>query len=99
MRDAVVADDDLSAAIIALLGWGTSSHPRSRVQETPGGASPLEDRAQAAVTECLAIAPDWTRDDLPTAGRRARAEMAARHPELSSGALDALAWAYTYNWR
>ncbi len=99
MRDAVVADDDLSAAIIALLGWGTSSHPRSRVQETPGGASPLEERAQAAVTECLATAPDWTRDDLPTAGRRARAEMAARHPELSSGALDALAWAYTYNWR
>jgi hypothetical protein len=37
--------------------------------------------------------------DLATAGALAAAEFRQRHPYLSSDAVDALAWCYTFDWK
>ncbi|AZS44757.1 hypothetical protein BWL13_02351 [Microbacterium oleivorans] len=102
MPDAVTSHPGLNAAVIAFLGSGNSSFPRA--DEEAIIASPV-DRAGLVATvrdlvdECLGTVVDWSTHTLAEGGRAARAAMAQRHPELSPAALDALAWAYTYNWR
>jgi hypothetical protein len=100
--DAATARPGLSAAIIAFLGKGESSLPRAdddAISASPADRPALVADVRAVVAECLAIDPDWSTHTLAEGGRVARSAMAQRHPELSSEALDALAWAYTYNWR
>ena len=56
-------------------------------------------RVREIEAETMAVEVDWSTRTLSEGGRVARAAMAERHPELSEAALDALYWAFTYNWR
>lgn len=105
-----MADDThgsiLSTALLEYLGKGRSSFPRSDADAvvafaTQVGADPDAVLAQvrAITDECMAIRIDWTTRTLVEGGDEARGVMAARHPELSDEALDALRWMFTYNWR
>lgn len=101
--DAVV-DEGLSEAVIAYLGKGRSSFPRTdedAVATLAGavGRPDLLATVKALVAECLAVPVDWTTRSLSEGGREAQAVMAERHPELSAAALEALYWMFTYNWR
>ncbi|MBZ5739226.1 hypothetical protein [Nocardioides mangrovi] len=95
---------ELSSAIVAYLGWGTSPRPgahESAVAACARSSSPggLVDRVRAIVAESLAVPVDWESLSLADAGRAVAAGMGARHPELDQPALDALAWSFTYAWR
>ncbi len=101
--DAVV-DEGLSEAVIAYLGKGRSSFPRTdedAVATLAGavGRPDLLATVKALVAGCLAVPVDWTTRSLSEGGREAQAVMAERHPELSAAALEALYWTFTYNWR
>jgi hypothetical protein len=96
-------NDRLSQAIVDYVGFGATSQP----QRDPGRvAESQDDDGSAVLADTLAIVAeldslqlDWTAQTLVTAGAGARATMAERHPELSEEALDALSWAFTYEWR
>jgi len=99
-------DSILSAAILEYLNKGRSPFPRSDADAVVAfanqvGADPDAVLAQvrAITDECMAIRIDWTTRTLVEGGDEARGVMAARHPELSDEALDALRWMFTYNWR
>ncbi len=79
-------DEELSTAIVAHLRRGID----------PGE---LTNRVQKIVQECLDQHVDWNGLGLGDAGRFAAAETGRRHPELSTEALDALAWHFSFEWR
>lgn len=98
------ADATLSAAIVDYLGKGRSSFPRADASEVAPAAPPAQrerllNRVTTIVDETLAVPVDWSTSTLSESGRHARTAMADRHPSLTPAALDALAWAYTYNAR
>lgn len=97
-------DEEVSRAVLAYLQKGISSWPRTELEAAKAVATTtdpdqLAARAAALREECLAIPVDWEDLTLTQGGDLARAEMERRHPELSAAALDALRWAFTYNWR
>ncbi len=96
-------DEILSRAVVAYLGKEWSPFPRSDVEAVSAlaGDDPetLIARVREIEAETMAVEVDWSTRTLSEGGRVARAAMAERHPELSEAALDALYWAFTYNWR
>ena len=99
-----VTDPELDAAVVAYLQRGQATSPRADVDAVRAVASVSEPdalvaRVEAVVSESLDVPVDWSSLGPGEAGRAAAAEMARRHPELGSGALDALAWNFTFVWR
>ena len=97
-------DQQLSQAIIAYLGKGRSSFPRTDEEavlalESETESSALLEKVLAAVAEMMSIEIDWSTHTLPEGGDEAARVMAKRHPELTEEALVALRWMFTYNWR
>lgn len=100
----MTADDELSAAVIAYLQRGRAASPRA---DAPAAAAVARERDPAAlvsavdalVEESVAVPVEWSTLTLGEAGRAVAAEMGKRHPELSTEALDALAWNFTFVWR
>jgi hypothetical protein len=97
-------DAVLSDAIVAYLAKGRSPFPKSDADAVAPEAPQTERDAliaatQSIVNECLAVEVDWNTLSLSEGGRRAQAVIAERHPELTPEALEALYWAFTYNWR
>lgn len=99
-------DQALSQAVIAYLGKGRSAFPRSEAGavvefavDTGTDPDTLLGSVRALVDECMAIKIDWSNSTLSEGGDEAERVMAGRHPELSAGALNALRWMFTYNWR
>ncbi|WP_203136970.1 hypothetical protein [Microbacterium sp. JZ31] len=97
-------DRELSQAVIAYLAKGRSPFPKSDAEAAKGAATEsdpddLLTRVTDIVAECMSVEIDWSSSTLVEAGRHAQREMAARHPELGADALEALYWAFTYNWR
>ncbi|MDJ1115534.1 hypothetical protein [Microbacterium dauci] len=97
-------DATLSDAIVAYLAKGRSPFPKSDADAVAPEAPPAQREAliaaaQAIIEECLAVDVDWNSHSLSEGGRRAQAVIAERHPELTPEALEALYWAFTYNWR
>lgn len=94
----------VSQAIVAWTGWGRASHPtrdRARVAESLGNdaAASLMPLVKRLETEFYASDAAHRVGDLKAMGDRAAAEFSAAHPELSSDAVDALAWCYTFDWK
>ena len=100
----VERDRELNRALVAYLGKGRSSFPRTdeaavlAVARGDDGAE-LQARVRVIVSELMAIEIDWSVHTLADGGRRAERIMASRHPELDDDALGALRWMFTYNWR
>ncbi|MFE6735851.1 hypothetical protein [Microbacterium sp. NPDC057650] len=99
-------DQALDEAIVAYLGKGRSSFPRSDEEAVGPVASAhgideavLLNRVRAVVDELMALTIDWPAKSLSEGGREAQQIIAVRHPELGPDALDALRWMFTYNWR
>lgn len=97
-------NESLSDAVIAYLAKGRSPFPRADADAVAPDAAPetreaLVAEVTAIVDECLGVPVDWSTMSLQEGGRHAQATVAERHPELSPEALEALYWAFTYNWR
>lgn len=100
----MTVDQELSAAILAYLQRGSAASPRTDIEScaavaTVRDAAELVAETVAIVQESLGVPVDWSSLSLGDAGRAVAAEMSARHPELSTEALDALAWNFTFAWR
>ncbi len=96
--------ETLNLAVIRFLGMETQSFPSkdsSRLVETFGAklARELEIKVTALLDELHQLTPNWSVHTLPSAGTWAREEMHRKHPDLDSGALDALEWDFTYFWK
>jgi len=92
---------DISRAVVLVLGYGCASWPQhdeaALAREfDPERVADLARQVDALRTEMAAIEIDWASRTLAQGGDDARAEMRARHPELSDEALDALSWAFTF---
>lgn len=98
-----VVDELLSSAVVTHLGKGRSPFPVNddeAVRELAGSESAdLLPRVRNLEDEMMAVPIDWSSTSLSDGGDEARRALAERHPELSDGALDALRWMFTYNWR
>ena len=99
-----MTDQELSEAVVAYLQRGRAASPRSdtdavRAVATTTPPDQLVGKVQALVSESLDVKVDWSALSLGDAGRAAAAEMAVRHPELDTAALDALAWNFSFVWR
>lgn len=97
-------NESLSDAVIAYLAKGRSPFPRAdedavAPDAAPGTREALVAEVRAIVEECMGVPVDWSSMSLQEGGRHAQATMADRHPDLSPAALEALYWAFTYNWR
>lgn len=97
-------DRELSQAIVAYVGKGRSPFPRTDADaaaEAAAGADPaaLVARVRAILDEMMSIKVDGETKTLSEGGREAQRVIAAHHPELDAGALEALYWTLTYNWR
>jgi hypothetical protein len=99
-----LSDDALSEAVILYLGYGDQAYPQragGRVNARFGllrGAQ-LVSRAKRLDRIVGKTPVDWAVDDLPTATDRARRRATEAAPGLSGEALDALAWAFSYDWK
>ena len=101
-----VNDQTLERAVLAYLGKGRSAFPRhdeDAVHDVAAEADVDPDALVGTVVslteECLAIKIDWSNTTLSEGGDEVERVMRARHPELGAAAVDALRWAFTYNWR
>lgn len=96
--------DSLSQAIIAWTGWGQTPYPRrdeARVAECLGKdvAVALMPFVKRLENEFYASDAAHRGADLKALGDSAAAEFRVAHPELSSDAVDALAWCYIFDWK
>jgi MFS family permease len=98
------AVDDLSAAVVVVMGFRTRSSPTRDYAvlaklcgETR--ARELASQVQTLLSELDGMQVDWGKHDLASAGDEAIRFMASRHPELTKEALEALAWTFTFSWR
>jgi hypothetical protein len=95
-RGRAVRDDALDRAIVEVTGFGRSTFPH-RVLD--GVDARLEPRIRDVLATLDSFTPDWDGIDLVEATRKARAHVAAGHPDLGDDALDALAWLYSFEMR
>lgn len=103
-RHAVNTGDDLSDAVLMVIGFGSRSSPTrdyAVLEKTFGEdrARILAGQVQALLGEVDGIQVDWGTHDLASAGREVSRLMASRHPQLSADALKALAWTFTFSMR
>ena len=99
-----MTDQELSGGVVAYLQRGSAASPRADDSAVlaVAVATPPHDllaTVQGVVNESVDVPVNWDGISLGDAGRLVASEMAARHPELTPEALDALAWNFTYAWR
>jgi hypothetical protein len=97
-------NEELSAAVVAFLGFGSSSSPQNDhsaiiLQFGPQRAVFLDPQVVSLIAEIGAIPVDWSKYDLQMAGEMAKSKMRDLHPELTAEALSALEWKFTFDWR
>lgn len=93
-----------SRAVVLFLGWRSSPVPLRDSQRLVDeyGASDgavLERYVNEVIDELHSLEVDWSVDTLTSAAAKAVRLVSDRHPELSSDALEALQWKFTYDWR
>jgi hypothetical protein len=99
-----VIDDELSRAVVVYLrGAGLAWPHRSldAVAEAIGAdtAERLRSSLQRLADEILYWPVDWDRHDLLSAMDVVRGGLAEHHPELSSKAVEALVWEFSYAYK
>lgn len=103
MSAAPLDEAQVSAAVLAYLGWGTRPTPRRDAEAIQADDAPTRQRLLEAVlgvmAELDAFRPDWARQTLTSAAQQVRDRLARAHPGLSPTALEALCWAFTYGWK
>jgi hypothetical protein len=93
-----------SEALALYLGEGLSPYPKrdpARLTERFGESEGLDlvAYAERVLDELYAVKPDWDSEDLAAATDRAVRGVIERHPELSTEAIDALRWSYSWDWK
>lgn len=99
-----ISPTELNLGVVLFLGYGESPMPRQGypqllAQFGPDKGEEIGHAVENLLDELGRIDIDWSAHTLASAGEAARAEMQAKHPELSESALRALAWKFTYDWR
>ncbi|WP_375493437.1 hypothetical protein [uncultured Jatrophihabitans sp.] len=95
--------DLVSQALVVFTGKGLSPFPVRNVDRFAGHfgaltAADLAAEVQRLHDEFYKVEPRAD-ESLVVAADRATAVFVARHPELTSDAVDALRWCYTYDWK
>ncbi|RYG13769.1 MAG: hypothetical protein EON96_12290 [Caulobacteraceae bacterium] len=93
---------DLSEAVTLYLGYGSHAWPHRDAGRVTARFGLLKGLGLAAEAKRLddivgTGSIDWTVDDLSSATTRVRLRAAEVTPTLSEDALDALAWAFSYD--
>jgi hypothetical protein len=96
-----VIDEELSRAVVAYIrGAGKSWPHRSpeAVARAMGAdtAQRLGPQLKRLADETVYWPVDWDQHDLNSAAEMVRSGVAERHPELSSEAIEALLWDFSY---
>jgi len=99
-----MVDELLSKAIVAWTGFETSRTPsreERRVVERLGAdvAVELMPRVRELEDDFYASNARWVASDLVDMGNRATADFREKHPEISTEAVEAFAWCYTYDYK
>jgi hypothetical protein len=99
-----VIDDELSRAVVAYLRGAGLAWPRRSLDAVAGAmgsdvAERLGPRLEQLADETLYWPVDWNRHDLLPAMDVVRGGLAERHPELSSEAVEALVWEFSYAYK
>jgi hypothetical protein len=86
------------------LGRGLSPYPKrdpARLTAKFGDADGLDLVAyvERVLHELYEVKPDWDAEDLKAATDRAVRGVIDKHPELSTEAIDALRWSYSWDWK
>ena len=97
-------DDELSRAVVAYLRGAGLAWPRQSLEAVAGAmgadtAQRLEPRLKRLADETLHWPVDWDRHDLLSAMDVVRDGLTERHPELSSEAVEALVWEFSYTYK
>lgn len=93
----------ISEALVIYTGRGASPFPIRSLERLaerfgPAAASDLAAEVTRLDEEFYATEPA-SDESLDAAADRAAAVFAARHPDLTRDAVDALRWCYTYDWK
>jgi hypothetical protein len=96
-----VTDDELSRAVVAYIRGAGLAWPHASlaaVAEALGAdaAERLGPHLKRLAGEAVYWPVDWNRHDLLSAMDVVRAGLAERHPDLSSEAVEALVWDFSY---
>jgi hypothetical protein len=96
--------ETISAAIVAWTGHGQHNHPQrdeALVVEKFGDEAALDLMPQltALDEDFFTSRPHETAASLVEMMNHAASEFRERHPEISTEAVDALAWCYSYDWK
>jgi hypothetical protein len=99
-----VIDDELSRAVVAYLRGAGLAWPRRSLEAVAGAMSAdtaqrLEPRLKRLADETLYWPVDWDRHDLLSAMEVVRGGLTEHHPELSSEAVEALVWEFSYAYK
>jgi hypothetical protein len=99
-----VIDDELSRAVVAYLRGAGLAWPRQSLEAVAGAmgadtAQRLEPRLKRLADETLHWPVDWDRHDLLSAMEVVRGGLTEHHPELSSEAVEALVWEFSYAYK
>jgi len=99
----LVADDPKSQAILIYLNRGRSPFPRSDasavIHAFPAKGVELAAYAEGVRSELRSLPVDWSSETYEQACERVESEVARRHPELNREAIDAIGWAFCYDWK
>lgn len=96
--------EEASQALVLWLGFGRAAWPQRDDAAIAAAVGP--DRAPSVLETLRALESDFYASDaliiapdLVAMGDRAAQQFRARHPELSDEAVNALRWAYTFDWK
>ena len=96
-----VIDDELSGAVVAYIRGAGLAWPHRSLDAVAGAmgadaAERLGPHLKRLADEAVYWPVDWNRHDLLLAMEVVRGGLAERHPELSSEAVEALVWDFSY---
>jgi hypothetical protein len=99
-----VPDREFSKAVVAYYSVGKSSYPKADPEAVAAAlkrSDPFEvlDRIRALENEMFSIEVDWTTLGWQGGCDLVQATMRDHHPELTSKALEALDWQFSYSTR
>jgi hypothetical protein len=94
----------LSEAIVVWIGFHREAWPNRDDQRVldrygPEEGSALLEAVHALDEDFYASDAKWSAPNLVAMGDQASAEFHARHPEIDELAVQALAWAYTFDYK
>jgi hypothetical protein len=96
-----VIDDEQSRAVVAYIRGAGLAWPHRSLDAVAGAmgadiAERLGPQLKRLADEAVYWPVDWNRHDLLSAMEVVRSGLAERHPKLSSEAVDALVWDFSY---